>query len=125
VLGPAWRGDVECHIGRKGKNVDKTSPQWQMCKLNSKSGKWMLAPSYSGKRLNIPLSRVPLSSFVGGGDVEAVREWAACRSVDTGLPAQLPHSIGDGRTGRVGGIALGYDSQAVSEGRRGGDSPLT
>jgi hypothetical protein len=58
--------------------------------------------------------------------VEAVREWAAqCRGVDTGLPAQLPHNAGDGRTARVGGTAPGYDSQVVSEGRRGGDSLLT
>jgi hypothetical protein len=44
---------------------------------------------------------------------------------DTGLPAQHPHSAGDGRTVRVGRTAPGYDSQAVSEGRRGRDSPLT
>jgi hypothetical protein len=44
---------------------------------------------------------------------------------DTDLPAQHPHSVGDGRTVRVGRTALGYDSQAVLEGRRGGDSPLT
>jgi hypothetical protein len=43
---------------------------------------------------------------------------------DTCLPAQLPHSE-DGRTTRVGGTAPGSGSQAVSEGRRGGDSPLT
>jgi hypothetical protein len=58
--------------------------------------------------------------------VEAVREWAAqCHEVDTGLPAQLPHSDEDGRTGRVGGTAPRYGSQTVSEGRRGGDLPLT
>jgi hypothetical protein len=73
----------------------------------------------------VPLSRVPSSSFEGC-DVEAVREWAAqCYEVDTDLPAQLPHSARDGRTGRVGGTAPGYDFQAVSEGWRGGDSPLT
>jgi hypothetical protein len=44
---------------------------------------------------------------------------------DTGLPAQLPHSAVDDRTARVGGTAPGYDSQAVSEGWRGRDSPLT
>jgi hypothetical protein len=56
--------------------------------------------------------------------MEAVREWAAqCRGVDTGLPAQLPHSAGDGLSGRVGETTSGYDSQAVSESRRGGDSP--
>jgi hypothetical protein len=55
--------------------------------------------------------------------VEAIREWATqCHGVDTSLPAQLLHSARDGRTGRVGGIAPRYDSQAVSEGRRGGDS---
>jgi hypothetical protein len=58
--------------------------------------------------------------------VEAVREWAAQRHrVDTGLPAHLPHSAEDGRTGRVGGTAQVYDSQAVSGGPPGGDSPLT
>jgi hypothetical protein len=37
--------------------------------------------------------KVPLSSFEGC-DVEEVRECAAqCRGVDTGLPAQLPHSM--------------------------------
>jgi hypothetical protein len=57
--------------------------------------------------------------------VEAVREWAAqCHGVDIGLPAQLPHSANEGRTGRVGGTAPGYDSQTVSESRRGGDSPF-
>jgi hypothetical protein len=44
---------------------------------------------------------------------------------DTGLPAQHLHNVGDGRTVRVGQTASGYDSQAVSEGRCGGDSPLT
>jgi hypothetical protein len=38
---------------------------------------------------------------------------------DTGLPAQHPYSAEDGCT------EPGYDSQVVSEGRRGGDSPLT
>jgi hypothetical protein len=40
----------------------------------------------------------------------------------TDLTPALPHSF---RTGRVGGIASGYDFQAVSGHRRGGDSPLT
>jgi hypothetical protein len=44
---------------------------------------------------------------------------------DTGLPGQHPHSAGDGRTVRVGRTASGYDSQAVLEGWRGEDSPLT
>jgi hypothetical protein len=44
---------------------------------------------------------------------------------DTSLPAQLLHSSGDGRTTRVGGTTPGYDSQTVSEGWRGGDSPST
>jgi hypothetical protein len=58
--------------------------------------------------------------------VEAVREWAAhCHEVDTGLPAQLSHSAKDGRTRRVCGTAPGYDSQAVLEGRCGGDLPST
>jgi hypothetical protein len=57
--------------------------------------------------------------------MEEVREWAAqCRGVDTGLPAQ-PHSAGNGRSGRVSETVPGYDSQAVSKSRRGGDSPLT
>jgi hypothetical protein len=58
--------------------------------------------------------------------MQAVREWAAqCHRVDTGLPAQFPCSVRDGRTGRLGGTAPGYDSQAVSEGRHGEDSLLT
>jgi hypothetical protein len=84
------------------------------------------APSWAGAgQMVIPFSRVPPSSFEGC-DVETVQEWAAqCCGVDTGLPTQLPHSVGDGRTARVGGTAPGYDSQAVSEGWRGGDLPLT
>jgi hypothetical protein len=58
--------------------------------------------------------------------VQAVREWAAqCHEVDTGLAAQVPYSARDGLTGRVGGTALGYDSQAVLEGWHGEDSLLT
>jgi hypothetical protein len=58
--------------------------------------------------------------------VVVVWEWAAqCHGIDTGFPAQLPHSARDGHTGRVSGTVPGYDSQAVSEGRRGRDSPLT
>jgi hypothetical protein len=58
--------------------------------------------------------------------VEVVPEWAAqCRGVDTSLTAQSRTVSGDSLTGRVGETALGYDSQAVSEGRRGGDSLLT
>jgi hypothetical protein len=58
--------------------------------------------------------------------VEAIQEWAAqCHGVDSGLPAQLPLSARDGCTRRVGGTALGYDSQAVSQGQHGEDSPLT
>jgi hypothetical protein len=57
--------------------------------------------------------------------VEAIREWVTqCHGVDTGLPAQLPHSAKDGRTGWVGRTAPGYDSQAVSVVWRGGDSPF-
>jgi hypothetical protein len=48
-----------------------------------------------------------------------------CHGVDTGLPTQFSYSARDGRTGRVGGTALGCDSQAVSEGGHGEDSPLT
>jgi hypothetical protein len=84
------------------------------------------APSRVGAGLTyVPLSRVPSSSFEGC-NMEAVQEWVAqCHRVDTSLPAQLPHSARDGRIGRVGGTALGYDSQAVSEGRRGEDSAFT
>jgi hypothetical protein len=58
--------------------------------------------------------------------VQAVREWAAQgHGVDTFLPAQFPYSARDGRTGRVGGTVPGFDSQVVSEGRHGKDSPLT
>jgi hypothetical protein len=66
---------------------------------------------------SVPFSKVPPSPFEGC-DVEAVQEWAAqCHRVDTGLPAQIPHSSRDGLIGRVGGTTSGYDSQAVSEGR--------
>jgi hypothetical protein len=44
---------------------------------------------------------------------------------DTGLPAQHPHSAGDGRTMRVGRTMPKYDLHAVSEGQRGGDSHFT
>jgi hypothetical protein len=37
----------------------------------------------------------------------------------------VPNSGGDGLTRRVGETTPRYDSQAVSEGRHGGDSPLT
>jgi hypothetical protein len=84
------------------------------------------APSCAGAGLtSVPLSRVLPSSFEWC-DVEAVQEWAAqCHEVDTDLPAPLPYSARDGLAGRVGGIAPGYDSQTVSEDRRGEDSPLT
>jgi hypothetical protein len=84
------------------------------------------APSRASAGLTlVPLLRVPPPSFEGCV-VKAVQEWAAqCHGVDTGLPAQLPHSASDGRTGRVGGTTPGYDSQVVSEVRHGEDSPLT
>jgi hypothetical protein len=72
----------------------------------------------------VPLSRVPMSSLEGCGTA-AVQEWVAqCLGVDTGLTSQIPYSARDGRAGRVGGTAPGYDSQAVLEDRRGGDSPF-
>jgi hypothetical protein len=75
--------------------------------------------------VSVPFSRVLPSSFEGCG-VQAIQEWATqCHRVDTGLLAQLPYSARDGLTGRVGGTRPGYDSQAVSEGWRGDDSPLT
>jgi hypothetical protein len=37
-------------------------------------------------------------------------------SNDTGLPAQLSHNVGDGRTTWVGGTASGYGFKVVSEG---------
>jgi hypothetical protein len=74
---------------------------------------------------SVPLLSV-LSSSLERRDVEVIQEWAAqCHGVDTGLTAQLPYNARDGLTGRVGGIALGYDSQTVLEDRRGGESPLT
>jgi hypothetical protein len=58
--------------------------------------------------------------------MQAIREWAAqCHGVDTSLPAQLSYSARDGLTGRVGRTMPGYDSQVVSEGRRGEDLLLT
>jgi hypothetical protein len=47
--------------------------------------------------------------------VQVIWEWAA----------QFPCSARDGRTGRAGGTASIYDSQAVSEGWRVEDSLLT
>jgi hypothetical protein len=44
---------------------------------------------------------------------------------DTGLPTQHPHNVGYGCTVRVGRTTLRSDSQAVSDGRHGRDSPLT
>jgi hypothetical protein len=44
------------------------------------------------------------------------------------LTLASPHSsysVRDGLTRRFGGTASGFDSQAVSEGWHGGDSPLT
>jgi hypothetical protein len=67
-----------------------------------------------------------VEGYVFYPSTEAVQEWVAqCHRFDTGLTAQLPYSARDGLTGRVGGTAPGYDSQAVSEGQRGEDSPLT
>jgi hypothetical protein len=37
---------------------------------------------------------------------------AQCHGADTGLTHTVSYSGGDGLTGRVGGTALGYDSQA-------------
>jgi hypothetical protein len=56
----------------------------------------------------------------GGTGVGGTVSWN-----DTGLPTQYPHSPGDGRAVRVGRTVPGYDSQAVSESRHGGNSPLT
>jgi hypothetical protein len=44
---------------------------------------------------------------------------------DSDLPAQYLHSVGGGYTMWVGRTTSGSDSQAVSEDRHGGDSPLT
>jgi hypothetical protein len=63
------------------------------------------------EQASVPLSRVPPSSFEG----------VACRPYESGrhsvmeLTRALPHNAvqwRDGLTGRVGGTALGYDSQA-------------
>jgi hypothetical protein len=43
----------------------------------------------------------------------------------TGLPAQHPHSTGDGCTVRVGRTEPGYDSQVVLEDQCSGGSSLT
>jgi hypothetical protein len=42
----------------------------------------------------------------------------------TELTLAFPHSAKDDHTGQVGETTPGCDSQAVSEGRRGGDSPF-
>jgi hypothetical protein len=58
--------------------------------------------------------------------VDAIQEWAAqCHGVDTGLTAQLPYNPRDGLIGGVDGSVSGFDSLAVSDCRRGEDSPLT
>jgi hypothetical protein len=56
----------------------------------------------------------------GGTGVGRIVSWH-----DTGLPAQHPHSAGDGCTVRIGRTAPGSDSRVVSGDRHGGDSPLT
>jgi hypothetical protein len=56
------------------------------------------------------------------------RSYGSGRHSVTELTLAFPHSsysAKDGLTGRVGGTAPGFDSQAVSEGRHGRDSPLT
>jgi hypothetical protein len=58
--------------------------------------------------------------------VRAVREWATqCHGADTGLTGQCRTVAGMASGGRVDKIVPRYDSQAVLEGRRGRDSPLT
>jgi hypothetical protein len=71
-------------------------------------------------QMAIPLSSVPppLSRGATGG-------YGSGRHSVVELTPAFPHNTGDGRIVRVGGTMPGYDSQAVSEGRRGGDSPLT
>jgi hypothetical protein len=74
------------------------------------------------EQASAPLSRVPLSSFEGA----ARRPYESGQHSVTELTPALLHSIlqcGDGLIGRVGGTALGYDSQACQ--RRGVDSSLT
>jgi hypothetical protein len=113
------------HSAGDGVAVPRKVAQWRGWPHRAESDggdalRWsdVTAPSWAGAgQMVVPLSSVPSSSFEGC-DVEAVREWVVqCRGVDTGLPAQLPHSAGDGRIARVGGTTPGYDSQAVSEGR--------
>jgi hypothetical protein len=92
------------------------APRWPYITTSS----WASAESVA-----VALSRVSSSSFEGL-DVEEVQEWVAqCY----GVTLTFPHSTrttpwmaaqcGFGRT------VPGYDSQVVSEGRSGGDSPLT
>jgi hypothetical protein len=64
-----------------------------------------------------PPSRGVARSCTGvDGTVSRSRHWPYCT---------VSYSAKDGLTKRVGETAPGYDFQAVSEGRRGGDSPLT
>jgi hypothetical protein len=67
------------------------------------------ASSWAGvERASIPFSRVPSSSFEG---VSPDPYESGYHSVTELTPA-LPHSGGDGLTGRVGGTAPGHNSQA-------------
>jgi hypothetical protein len=64
------------------------------------------------RQVSVPSSRVPPSSFEGA----ACRPYESGRHSVTELTLALPHSGGDGLTGRVGETASGYDSQSVSRG---------
>jgi hypothetical protein len=90
-------------------------PHWSDVTASSRAG---------ARQASVPFSRVPPSSFEGA----ACGPYESGRHSVTELTLALPHSVVQWRgwPHQGGGeTAPRYDSQAVSEGRHGGDSPLT
>jgi hypothetical protein len=87
---------------------------------------YITAPSWaSAESVVVPLSRVSSSSFKGL-DVEEVRERVAqCHGVTLTFPHSTRTTSGMAAQCGFGRTTTGSDSQAVSEDRHGGDSPLT
>jgi hypothetical protein len=105
---PGWR-----HNGGDGRIGPEMTEEARLVGLTSRRRPRRVRSRhpYAFRGFHRPLSRGAMWRRYGSG-------W---HSVVELTPA-FPHSP---RTARVGGIAPGYDSQAMSEGRRGGDSPLT
>jgi hypothetical protein len=107
------------HNGRDGHTGPEVIQKTRPASLTSRCHpRWVrIRWPYPFRGCRRPLSR---------GDMEEVWEWAAqCHGMTPAFPHSTRTTWGDGRTVRVGRTAPGYDSQMVSEGRRGGDSPLT